>query len=210
MAGVSWAPRDTHSSVQSRPRSGSFVGQGGSNALGQFDRVLPVKPSFGIVPAEGGGTGTHFTDRAAPGALIFLVPGAAVWARTVGSGAKCCPLSFLTMCLYPLQFPDIVEFCEKMANAGKTVIVAALDGTFQRKAFGSILNLVPLAESVVKLNAVCMECFQEASYTKRLGAEREVSPLGTETVSPCQSCWYRATPCRELGSAVTPQISLPG
>lgn len=32
-----------------------------------------------------------------------------------------------------LQFPDIVEFCEAMANAGKTVIVAALDGTFQRK-----------------------------------------------------------------------------
>ena len=32
-----------------------------------------------------------------------------------------------------MQFPDIVEFCEEMANAGKTVIVAALDGTFQRK-----------------------------------------------------------------------------
>lgn len=31
------------------------------------------------------------------------------------------------------QFPDITEFCEDMANAGKTVIVAALDGTFQRK-----------------------------------------------------------------------------
>uniref|UniRef100_A0A8D0SIK2 Thymidine kinase n=1 Tax=Sus scrofa TaxID=9823 RepID=A0A8D0SIK2_PIG len=30
-------------------------------------------------------------------------------------------------------FPDIVEFSETMANEGKTVIVAALDGTFQRK-----------------------------------------------------------------------------
>ncbi|KAI4880728.1 hypothetical protein NFI96_024527 [Prochilodus magdalenae] len=71
-------------------------------------------------------------------------------------------------------FPDTVEFCEEMANRGKTVIVAALDGTFQRKPFGNILSLVPLAESVVKLNAVCMECFKEASYTKRLGAEKEV------------------------------------
>uniref|UniRef100_F7DNI2 Thymidine kinase n=1 Tax=Ornithorhynchus anatinus TaxID=9258 RepID=F7DNI2_ORNAN len=70
-------------------------------------------------------------------------------------------------------FPDTVEFSEAMANAGKTVIVAALDGTFQRKAFGTILNLVPLAESVVKLTAVCMECFRDASYTKRLGAEKE-------------------------------------
>ncbi|KAF6299937.1 thymidine kinase 1 [Rhinolophus ferrumequinum] len=75
-------------------------------------------------------------------------------------------------------FPDIVEFSETMANAGKTVIVAALDGTFQRKAFGTILNLVPLAESVVKLTAVCMECFREAAYTKRLGTEKEVLQCG--------------------------------
>ena len=35
-----------------------------------------------------------------------------------------------------LQFPDIVQFCEDMANLGKTVIVAALDGTYQRKVGG--------------------------------------------------------------------------
>lgn len=40
--------------------------------------------------------------------------------------------------------------------------------------FGNILSLVPLAESVVKLNAVCMQCFKEAAYTKRIGAEKEV------------------------------------
>lgn len=44
------------------------------------------------------------------------------------------------------------------------------------QAFGSILSLVPLAESVVKLTAVCMECFREAAYTKRLGLEKEVWP----------------------------------
>uniref|UniRef100_A0A8C3Y5B1 Thymidine kinase n=1 Tax=Catharus ustulatus TaxID=91951 RepID=A0A8C3Y5B1_CATUS len=93
-------------------------------------------------------------------------------------------------------FPDIVEFCESMANSGKTVIVAALDGTFQRKAFGSILNLVPLAESVVKLNAVCMECFREASYTKRLGAEREVEVIGgaDKYQSVCRACYFRMRP----------------
>lgn len=37
------------------------------------------------------------------------------------------------------QFPDIVNFCEEMANDGKTVIVAALDGTFQRKASGKLI-----------------------------------------------------------------------
>ena len=62
-----------------------------------------------------------------------------------------------------------------MANEGKTVIVAALDGTFQRKEFGNILKLVPLAEHVVKLSAVCMICFGEGSYTKRTSNDQEVS-----------------------------------
>ncbi|KAM6472913.1 thymidine kinase, cytosolic [Liasis olivaceus] len=90
-------------------------------------------------------------------------------------------------------FPDIVEFCETMANAGKTVIVAALDGTFQRKAFGNILQLVPLAESVVKLNAVCMECYHEASYTKRLGTEKEVEVIGgaDKYHSVCRVCYFK-------------------
>ncbi|XP_053309156.1 thymidine kinase, cytosolic [Spea bombifrons] len=90
-------------------------------------------------------------------------------------------------------FPDVVDFCEEMANRGKTVIVAALDGTFQRKAFGDILNLVPLAESVVKLNAVCMECYREASYTKRLGAEKEVEVIGGADMyhSVCRQCFFR-------------------
>ena len=63
----------------------------------------------------------------------------------------------------------------QMANEGKTVIVAALDGTFQRKEFGNILKLVPLAEHVVKLSAVCMICFGEGSYTKRTSNDQEVS-----------------------------------
>ncbi|XP_056323732.1 thymidine kinase, cytosolic [Danio aesculapii] len=88
-------------------------------------------------------------------------------------------------------FPDTVEFCEEMANMGKTIIVAALDGTFQRKAFGNILNLVPLAESVVKLNAVCMQCFKEAAYTKRLGAEKEVEVIGgaDKYHAVCRCCY---------------------
>ncbi|XP_053156664.1 thymidine kinase, cytosolic [Hemicordylus capensis] len=106
-------------------------------------------------------------------------------------------------------FPDIVEFCEVMANAGKTVIVAALDGTFQRKAFGNILHLVPLAESVVKLNAVCMECYREASYTKRLGTEKEVEVIGGSDKyhAVCRVCYFKKRPQQ---SAVDNKENLPG
>jgi thymidine kinase len=48
---------------------------------------------------------------------------------------------------------------------------------FAMQGFGNILHLVPLAESVVKLTAVCMSCYGEASFTKRKGEELAVSAL---------------------------------
>lgn len=88
-------------------------------------------------------------------------------------------------------FPDIVEFCEEMANMGKTVIVAALDGTFQRQPFGHVLNLIPLAESVVKLQAVCMVCYKDAAFTKRLGMEKKVEIIGgaDKYMAVCRTCY---------------------
>lgn len=100
-------------------------------------------------------------------------------------------------------FPDTVEFAEEMANRGKTVIVAALDGTFQRSGFGNILSLVPLAESVVKLTAVCMICFEEASYTKRTSAETSVEVIGgsEKYIATCRKCYFTATPQKRLNSS---------
>ena len=42
-------------------------------------------------------------------------------------------------------FPDVAVVAEELANAGVVVIVAALDGTFQRKPFGNILELVSIS-----------------------------------------------------------------
>ncbi|QQG31553.1 Thymidine kinase [Swinepox virus] len=88
-------------------------------------------------------------------------------------------------------FNDIVEFCEYMANKGKIVIVAALDGTYERKPFGNILNLIPLSEKVTKLNAICMICHRDASFSKRLSDEKEIELIGGKEkyLSVCRSCY---------------------
>ncbi|XKL67139.1 hypothetical protein PGB90_010559 [Kerria lacca] len=93
---------------------------------------------------------------------------------------------------------SIVNFSEEMANKGKIVIVAALDATFQRTEFGKILQLVPLAESVVKLNAVCMSCFHDASFTKRISNEQEVEIIGgtDKYMSVCRECYRISKPKR--------------
>ena len=75
-------------------------------------------------------------------------------------------------------YNDIVEFCEDLANLGIIVLVAALDGTFQRKPFGNIINLLPMAEKVIKLTAVCVYCANEASFTQRIIESQEVELIG--------------------------------
>lgn len=90
-------------------------------------------------------------------------------------------------------FSDLVPFCEQMANAGKIVVVAALDGTFQRKPFGPVLDLIPMAESIVKLTAVCMMCHSNAAFTRRLGSETQVELIGGSEsyISVCRKCFHR-------------------
>ncbi|XP_061471863.1 thymidine kinase, cytosolic isoform X3 [Rhineura floridana] len=87
-----------------------------------------------------------------------------------------------------------------------SAVIGIDEGQF---AFGNILQLVPLAESVVKLNAVCMECYREASYTKRLGAEKEVEVIGgaDKYHSVCRVCYFKK---RQQQPATDNKENLPG
>ncbi len=89
-------------------------------------------------------------------------------------------------------FPDIAFESENFANQGKIVIIAALDGTFQRKPFGAILDLIPLAEFVVKLSAVC-KCGRDAFYTKRTAESEEIELIGGEELymPACRDCFFQ-------------------
>lgn len=87
-------------------------------------------------------------------------------------------------------FKNLVEFCENLANQGKTVIVAALESTFEREPFGQVLFLFVKAEKVHKLDAVCCLCHGPAAFTIRNSDEKEVEVIGgLEKYSPaCREC----------------------
>ncbi|RYG55461.1 hypothetical protein EON66_05245 [archaeon] len=101
-------------------------------------------------------------------------------------------------------FPDVVECSEAMANAGKVVIIAALDGDYRRKPFGRVLELVPMAEKIDKLTAVCMSCFTDAAFTKRTIAATQIELIGgAEAYSPvCRACYLAAV--AESSCSATP------
>ena len=55
-------------------------------------------------------------------------------------------------------FPDLYEVVVDMLNNKKKVYVCGLDGDFERKKFGSILDLIPLCDKVTKLTSICSVC----------------------------------------------------
>ncbi|KAK7359880.1 hypothetical protein VNO77_01847 [Canavalia gladiata] len=76
-------------------------------------------------------------------------------------------------------FEDLYEFCREAADHdGKTVIVAGLDGNYLRRSFGSVLDIIPLADSVTKLTARCEICGKRAFFTLRKTQETQIELIG--------------------------------
>ena len=108
-------------------------------------------------------------------------------------------------------FGDLAECCEAWARAGKTVIVAALDATFQREPFNDVLSLVPIAEEVTKLSAVCARCGDDAAFTKRVNTESKRLELigGAECyAASCRRCFDCDLPAAAAAAraAATPEV----
>ncbi|MDR4433370.1 thymidine kinase [Bacillus tequilensis] len=63
---------------------------------------------------------------------------------------------------------DIVEVLSSLADKGYRVIAAGLDMDFRGEPFGVVPDIMAIAESVTKLQAVCSVCGSPASRTQRL------------------------------------------
>lgn len=88
-------------------------------------------------------------------------------------------------------FSDIVDFADNAANNGKIVIISCLDGDSQRNPWEHIMQLIPRAEKVDKLSAICVKCFGEACYSHR-SVKSDARELigGSDIYMPlCRKCF---------------------
>lgn len=69
-----------------------------------------------------------------------------------------------------VQFFDdgIIEVIEQLADRDIRVIAAGLDLDFRGEPFGTLPQLLSMAEEVTKLRAICVICGEPASRTQRL------------------------------------------
>jgi thymidine kinase len=91
-------------------------------------------------------------------------------------------------------FGDLKEFVKKMLKHGKQIYVCGLDGDFQRKKFGQILDLIPLCDKVTKLTSLCSLCKNGTLgiFSKRITCEKEQTVVGSDNYIPvCRNCYEK-------------------
>ena len=79
---------------------------------------------------------------------------------------------------YQNTFNNVIKFVEEW---GLEVICAGLDGDYRRKPFGDVLQLIPYANKITKLTALCGKCADgtEAYFTKRVASSEETILVGS-------------------------------
>jgi thymidine kinase len=92
-----------------------------------------------------------------------------------------------------VQFFDesIVGVCETIADYGKIVVVAGLDLDYLGRPFGSMPQLMSVADEIIKLNSVCTFCSGRARFSHRISKDQGVVVLGEKDkyVPLCRSCY---------------------
>lgn len=91
-------------------------------------------------------------------------------------------------------FPDLYEFVSKLLNDEKKIYVCGLDGDFERKKFGKILEIIPLCDNIYKLTSLCSLCKNgnKGIFSMRLSNEKEQTVVGSENYIPvCRECYIK-------------------
>jgi thymidine kinase len=73
-------------------------------------------------------------------------------------------------------YDDLVPMVKKWLAEGKHIICVGLDGDYRMERFGHINELLPLADTFVKLNAICSVCLAEMSKRGELITPNNTTP----------------------------------
>lgn len=83
-------------------------------------------------------------------------------------------------------FPDLLNFVNELLKYNKKIYICGLDGDFERKKFGQIIDLIPLCDKVEKLSSLCSICKngKKGIFSMRLSNEKEQTIVGSENYIP--------------------------
>jgi len=108
-------------------------------------------------------------------------------------------------------FPDIEEQVRILVEQShKRVYICGLDGDFERKPIGRILQLIPFCDEVIKLKSLCSNCRDGTPgiFSFRTTREMDQVVIGSSNYIPlCRKCYDTEVAARAAAATVpAPQI----
>lgn len=92
-------------------------------------------------------------------------------------------------------FPDIEEKVKELVEgSNKRVYICGLDGDFERKPLGNLLQLVPFSDHIIKLKSLCSLCRDGTPgvFSFRVTNEKSQVVIGSSNYIPlCRECYQR-------------------
>lgn len=89
-------------------------------------------------------------------------------------------------------FSDLVPVVTEWLQCNKKIYVSGLDGDFERKKFGTILDLIPMCDKITKIHSLCSICKDGTAgiFSLRLTNETEQKIIGSDNYIPvCRYCY---------------------
>ena len=87
-------------------------------------------------------------------------------------------------------FDNLFNFIKSIESRKVVIIIAGLDGDYNRSKFGEILDCIPLCNSVTKLSAMCSICRDgtSGSFSKRISINDDKIFVGSnkDYISVCR------------------------
>ena len=84
-------------------------------------------------------------------------------------------------------FKGLKQFVLDELKKKKTIYLFGLDGDYKQEKFGELLDLIPLADTYVKLYAKCA-CGANASFSKRLSTYTDQYAPDDKYIPVCRQC----------------------
>ena len=91
-------------------------------------------------------------------------------------------------------FDDLYSFCVNIIDTtDKTIYIFGLSGDYKREKFGEVIDLIPMADNITHLKAICHYCIEDkdAPFTLRITKNTHQIEVGglKEYCSVCHECW---------------------
>ena len=92
-------------------------------------------------------------------------------------------------------FTNLKEWVlEQVELYNKNIMLYGLVSDFKNEKFGEILDLIPHADKITKLQGNCNNCSNLSLYTHRLTSEIEQEVIGADNYIPvCRNCYFNLT-----------------